>query len=409
MSTKKHHGRSLLLFMLLILAGAGGYTEYVLSRPLPQLQPVVSAVSLPTATGLPVISWPSVGQSAVAIPGTSILESHGKQTSAPTASVAKVITALAVLQKKPLEIDRPGPSLTLTAADVAIYNSYVAQEGSVVPVSNGEQITEYQMLEALMLPSANNIADSLAIWAFGSLTNYQVYAQHYVTGLGLKSTHIGSDASGYSPSTISSARDLAILGEQAMDSPVLRQIVAKDSATDVPETSRVPNVNFLLGTANIIGIKTGNTDQAGGVFLSASTTQVNNQTVTIVTALMGAPTLFQALQLSLPMITSAQTNFITAKLLSQQSIVGRYDVPWDHSRLSAAAQTDLHAAAWRGSTLTADIKLKPITTTARIGQIVGTISTRQTAFSSPDQINIILEKAPTIPSIWWRLLHPVYH
>jgi D-alanyl-D-alanine carboxypeptidase (penicillin-binding protein 5/6) len=194
--------------MLLILAGAGGYTEYVLSRPLPQLQPVVSAVSLPTATGLPVISWPSVGQSAVAIPGTSILESHGKQTSAPTASVAKVITALAVLQKKPLEIDRPGPSLTLTAADVAIYNSYVAQEGSVVPVSNGEQITEYQMLEALMLPSANNIADSLAIWAFGSLTNYQVYAQHYVTGLGLKSTHIGSDASGYSPSTISSARDL---------------------------------------------------------------------------------------------------------------------------------------------------------------------------------------------------------
>ena len=50
-----------------------------------------------------------------------------------------------------------------------------------------------------------------------------------------------------------------------------------------------------LGKDSIIGIKTGNTDQAGGVFLSASKITVNNSPLIVYTAVMQAPTLFDAL------------------------------------------------------------------------------------------------------------------
>jgi len=73
-----------------------------------------------------------------------------------------------------------------------------------------------------------------------------------------------------------------------------------------------------------LAIKTGNTDQAGGVFLSASTTTVDHKTVAIVTAVLGAPTLWQALDNSLPLIRSAQTNFSANTLVPANNVVGRY-------------------------------------------------------------------------------------
>ncbi len=393
------------IFVIIIVLILAGYSYYALSRPLPGIRPVLSTVQLHIGTNGSQLQWPTTGQSAVAVTGTAILNVHGKQSAVPIASVAKVITALVVLQKKPLALGSGGPSLTLTDQDVTLYHSYVAQLGSVVPVSVGEQITEYQALEALMLPSANNLADSLAIWAFGSLSNYKAAAEQYVSGLGLKNTHIGADASGFSATSTSTAHDLAIIGNQAMQNAVLRQIVAKTNTTDIPGVGSSDNVNFLLGTNNIVGIKTGNTEQAGGVYLSASTTQVNGKPVTIVTALVGAPTLFQALQNSLPLIVSAQTNFGTVDILPQQAIVGRYQLPWGGT-LTATTQIPLTSQAWRGSSLTANVKLTPIDTTAHVGQVVGTVSTPATPFAPANQINVILEQAPTKPSVWWRLLHP---
>lgn len=405
MAKKSRRGDKLSVLVLVLVASMGGYYYYAQNRPLPALQPAVPSAHVQTATGANKLSWPTTGQSAVAVTGTNILETHGAQTSSPIASTAKVITALTVLKAKPIAPGSQGPVITLTAADVALYNSYVTQEGSVVAVSVGEQITETQMLEAVMLPSANNLADSLAIWAYGSLDAYKIAASQYVSSFGLTDTHIGSDASGFSPSTTSTAHDLVIIGEQAMQNPVLRQIVSQPAASDVPGLSTTKNVNFLLGTNGIIGIKTGNTDEAGGVYLSASTTKLDGQTVTIVTALLGAPTLFQALQNSVPLIVSAQTNFITASLLAQQANVGEYRLPWG-GIISAATQTNLSSSVWRGSTARATILLQPIDLNAKPGQVVGTASSAKTQFAPGNQTNLILQSAPTKPSVWWRLLHP---
>jgi D-alanyl-D-alanine carboxypeptidase (penicillin-binding protein 5/6) len=53
--------------------------------------------------------------------------------------------------------------IPVSADDVATYQSEKSQGQSVLPVAAGEQLSEYQALEALLVPSGNNIADLLAV------------------------------------------------------------------------------------------------------------------------------------------------------------------------------------------------------------------------------------------------------
>lgn len=393
--------RWLWLPALIILLGAYGY--WADHRPLPSLKP--SPVNQITKRApASKLAWPHE-QAAAGVVGSSVLDIHGAQKPLPTASTAKLITALCVLRQKPLKPGEQGPTITLTPADVALYNSYNAQAGSVVLVAAGEQVSEYQVLEAMMLPSANNMADSLAIWAFGSLPAYADFANAYLQQLGLTGTHIGSDASGFNPSTTSTAHDLAIIGEMAMQNPVLSQIVGLHSVNGFPLANTIKNVNFLLGTDNIIGIKTGNTDQAGGVFVGAAQVSLSGQPVTVVTAVIGAPNLWQSMHDSLPLIQSAQANFSLIKLASKGAGLARYTEPWGGS-VAATASRDLSAQAWNGSSVTAKVSLESISPLAQAGQTVGHATISKSPYASQQSIAIKLRNAPTKPSLWWRLTHP---
>lgn len=398
---RKHtHRGALALSLFTVSVIIAGYSYVAAYRQLPALQPTADVIHLHATAGSSLLIWPNGSQSAVSIVGSKILETHGNQQSVPIASAAKVITALVVLDKKPLKLGESGPTIQLTDKDVVLYKAYLSVQGSIVPVLAGETITESQMIEALMLPSANNLADSLAVWAFGSLPGYTAAANKYVSALGLKDTHIGGDASGFSPSTTSTAHDLVILGNHAMQVPALRAIVNESSTSNIPLAGRVDNVNYLLGTHNIIGLKTGNTEQAGGVYLSASTSNETDKLTTIITAVVGAPTLYAALQTSLPLIDSAQSNFAPARIIAESAVVGEYDLPWG-GVIPARAANDLTSHVWGGSHASAAVTLKPIDMSAVAGQVVGTATD-----SAGNTTNVILNHAPTLPSVWWRLQHP---
>lgn len=389
-----------------VLVLAAVYCAWAVRRPLPAItasQPTVKArTSVPKGGGL---AWPAQGQSAVGLVGSSPLETHGTQAPIPTASTAKLITALVVLQARPLKSGQQGPTITLGANDVALYNNYFAQDGSLVKVQAGEQISEYQMLEAMLLPSANNIADSLAIWAFGSLNAYSAAANQYLKDHGLTGTHVGTDASGLNPSTTSTARDMVRIGELVMQIPLMVQIVGQPNAGNIPVAGTINNVNFLLGSYNIIGIKTGNNDQDGGAFVSASRVKVNGKPVVIVTALMGSPTLFQALKDSTPLIQSVQANFKPAAIIRPGTVAGRYQLPWGGS-VSAMADQDLTLSGWAGSDIPFTVSLRPIPADAQAGRTVGTLTVKESAVTKQISIPIILKATPSKPSLGWRLLHP---
>lgn len=405
MNKHDERGSRRLLYLGIVIILAASYVDWTLARPLPAIAPVAGLTTLASAPTTAQLAWPASGQAAVGIVGTPILDTHGSQTSAPIASAAKLITALTILRQKPLKFGEQGPIITLTAGDAAIYNSYVAQHGSVVPAVAGEQISQYQMLQAIMLPSANNMADSLAIWAFGSLNSYGQAATRYLTGLGLSQTHVGSDASGLAPSTTSSAHDLVILGEIAMQNPVLAAIAGQPSADGLPIAGTIKNVNFLLGSDNIIGIKTGNTDEAGGVFVSASRVVVNQKPQTIVTAVVGQPTLFSALKNSQTLIRSAQTNFKPVQITAAGIAVRGYALPWG-GHAAAAASQNLALTTWAGSTVTAYVGSRPIAADAEAGQIVGSISPQTSILYDKQSIPIKLTAAVQPPTAWWRLSHP---
>jgi len=256
------------------------------------------------------LDWPDSGEAAVGVVGSGVLAVHGTQTARPTASTAKLITALAVLKKYPLQPGQSGPTLTMSRTDIDFLVSYTALDGSEIgKVFVGEKLTEYQMLEAMMLPSANNMADSLAVWAYGSLPEYATAANSYLASQGLHDTHVGTDASGLDPSTVTTAHDLVLLGELAMQNPVLAEIVGKQSVDGFPLVGTIENTNTLLGHDGIVGVKTGNTDEAGGVFVfAAKHTGANGSELTIVGAVQGLPNLQAALDATQPLLRSAKQN-----------------------------------------------------------------------------------------------------
>jgi len=390
----------LAIILVLIL-----YLIWALIMPLPMLKAQQNVIRVNLDTPRSVIAWPGSTQAAVGILGDTVIETNGTQTPVPTASTAKLITALMILKAKPLGLNQPGPTVTFGPSDVAIYNNYVAEAGSVVQVVAGEQMSEYQALEAMLLPSANNIADSLAIWAYGSLSSYKAAASQYITSIGLKSTTVGTDASGFAPSTVSTASDLVKLGEIVMQNPVLTQIVGQSSAAGIPVVSTVKNVNYLLSTNGIIGIKTGNSDQAGGVFVGADRIYIEGKPVTVITSLIGAANLATAMSDSLVLINSATANFKQLTLLPAGSTIGYYKVPGGN-QVPIVTSSDLVMTTWQGQAVIGDATIPPISYATSTSNTVAKLVIKDMSTGIAKSVNLTLGQKASKPPIMYRLVHP---
>lgn len=251
--------------------------------------------------------WPQYGQAAYGVTDNGVLASSNDNTkSVPVASLAKVITALAVLKQKPLAPGEQGPMIKLSDKDVAIYNDYMRKDGSVTLVEEDEEISQYEAMLAMLLPSSNNMADSLTRWAFGSDEAYVAYANKMVKDLGLTTTSI-ADASGFSPSTTSSAHDMVQLGILYMQNPLLRQIATQREAK-IPVAGIIPNYNAPLNKDGVLGIKVGYTDEAGRSFLVAD---VRKDGTISVAAALGAPDLKTAMKDAITVLNAGNTGYDT--------------------------------------------------------------------------------------------------
>jgi D-alanyl-D-alanine carboxypeptidase (penicillin-binding protein 5/6) len=381
--------------VLAVLIVATGTWNYL--RPLPAISASPVAIKTYAAKQL-TLDWPVLGQAAIATAGQGVLATHGPQTPLATASIAKVITALLLLQKYPLQPGQSGPTLTLTAADVDLYYNYLANDGSVVAVQAGQQLTEYQLLEGMLLPSANNLADTAAIWAYGSLAAYHDAANQYLATHGLTDTHVAIDASGLNGATTSTASNLAQLGQLTLAEPVLAEIVAKPSAY-LPTSGTVYNYNTVLGEQGIIGIKTGNNDQDPGAFLFAAKLPVGSSTVTVTGAIMGADSLYQALQSSLPLLASVQRSFSHITVAEKGQPIATYRAPWGATAHAVAAD-DLSVLRWEAQPLTVTTTLEALDGDYQATDI-GRTQARLT--HEAGQVELRLDHPLAKPSFWWRL------
>jgi D-alanyl-D-alanine carboxypeptidase (penicillin-binding protein 5/6) len=230
--------------------------------------------------------WPASGQASYAL-GQGPIQSSPGQTPAPIASLAKVMTALVVLRHDPLPRESSGIQVVITADDVADFIRRAAQDQSVLPVRSGERLTERQALIALLLPSANNIAEILARAVDGSRAAFVAEMNRTALGLGMRHTHY-TDPSGYLASTTSTAADQVRLAQRAMRDPTVRAIVGLTQAR-LPVVGVVHNTDTLLGVDGFRGVKTGSMDASGGCFMFAAGRRAGSRTVTITGVVLGQP------------------------------------------------------------------------------------------------------------------------
>jgi D-alanyl-D-alanine carboxypeptidase (penicillin-binding protein 5/6) len=117
------------------------------------------------------VSWPAQGQAALAL-GNGRPAASPHEQPVPIASLAKVMTAYLTLTRYPLSGAQDGFEITVTAAQAQAEAGDAAEGQSVAPVQAGERLSERQLLEALLIPSGNNIAQMLAAEVAGSRSRF---------------------------------------------------------------------------------------------------------------------------------------------------------------------------------------------------------------------------------------------
>ncbi len=284
-SPRNRHKYLIFLLFLVVLTIVFGLSVAYKPIIIPSLTKKSVSSSLPRPVLKPV--WPVYGSGAVGAKGyDGVLAKYGDQSARPIASLAKIITALVVLQKMPLNNEKDGPSIKFTLSDQEIYNQELAAGAAVKPVSVGGSMTERQALETMVLPSAANYSITLANWAYGSVDAYLSAANSWLASHNLIQTKV-VDTSGLLSGNISSPSDLITIGKLALANSSLASIVAMKQAT-VPNVGIISNGNGLIGTDGINGIKTGSTSDAGACILFSSVVTVDNNKVTIIGDLLGA-------------------------------------------------------------------------------------------------------------------------
>jgi serine-type D-Ala-D-Ala carboxypeptidase (penicillin-binding protein 5/6) len=372
-----------------------------LVRPVGEVEATPVAGDSFAAKGVaPALPWPAKGAAAVGVAGLGMLaESNHDAVPRPIASVAKIMTALVILDAKPLLPGQQGPAITVTDADVASFQRRDAEGESTVKVAAGETLSERQALEGLLIPSGNNIGELLGRWVAGSPEAFVKSMNAKAAALGLDRT-VFDDVSGLSTGTTSIPRDLLKLGMTAMANPVIAEIVAQPQA-ELPVAGIVYNVDYALGQEGIVGVKTGSSSGAGACFVFASAYQVEGRAATIFGAVMGLPTLEDVFNASKDLIRSIRSGLVVQPLVAARQTVARYTAPWGQE-VGIVASRDVVAVGWPGLRAQTKIDVRPVKGPLPAGSEVGTLTV---GFGATTQTAPLVTEEPlSKPGKRWRLL-----
>lgn len=188
-----------------------------------------------------------------------ILYEKNKMLRFSPASTTKIMTALTALQYFRLD------DLLTIPEDSKI--------DSIINLQRGDKFKFVDLLYAMMLPSDNRSADAIA-------QNYASGASEFVKRMNenakkwnLKNTYFADPAGLLDDSNYTTPEDLAILATIAMGNDTIRRIVSTKSITISDSLNKqnyeLQNLNILLDSDGVIGLKTGHTDQALDVLVTA--------------------------------------------------------------------------------------------------------------------------------------------
>lgn len=230
------------------------------------------------------LAWPTQGSAAIDVPALGITRAFHNQV-VPIASLTKLMTVYVALKALPLVIGQTGPCITVSQNDVLDYEQDKSAEDSAVIVVEGEQLCEVDLLDGVLVHSAANYADMLAAMVAPTPQGFVAKMNATAKSLGLANTRYADDT-GVSNESVSTALDQAKLARTVMRSPLVRTIVDQ-SVVDLPIAGFVNSFTPLVGTNDVVGVKSGRTNAAGGCDVMALAYRLNGQRHLIYAVVLG--------------------------------------------------------------------------------------------------------------------------
>ena len=316
---------------------------------------------------------PQDGQSIVSVTGLGTLGQNGPVQARPIASVTKIMTAYVLLKEHPLNVGDSGPIIEITKADADRFWVMVAQDQSVQPVNEGQILTELQLLQGMLIPSANNYAEIAAKWDAGSVPAFVEKMNSTARELGMTNTRY-VDVSGYESGSVSTAADLLVLTRVAMANPVFAQVVNTKSIR-LPTAGTVNNVNELLGIDGIVGIKTGYTEDAGGNLAFAAKREAAGQQIEVVGIVLGQDDRPAAFEATRTILNSINMGLQAVRAIPAGQPVGQIEPAWG-DEVDVIVPNDVMMLIWPGMTMTTMVEITEVPTDGKQGDQVGWLNVR---------------------------------
>lgn len=390
---------SVLVPIASVLLVVAAYAVTTLMWPLHAIPPTVSAVQVqPIAAPAATPAWPEQGNAAISVGGISGTTATTLDASA-IASITKVVTALVVLDEMPLDPGEQGLEFRFGYADTVAYWNYLARGESALDVPSGGVLTEYQLLEGMLVGSANNYADRLAgnLWPTDAV--YADAANDWLRQHGVPGVTV-VEPTGIDAGNVADPASLIPLAQRALANPVIAEIVAK-KVVELPGAGRVENTNGLLADEGVVGIKTGTLNTYE--LLSAKDIVVGETPVRLYAAVMGQPDDKARLDASRALYDQLEAELQLVPSVTSGTVAGMVDTAWGE-QVAIVTAADAAVILWNGGSGT-------VTTTYALGDSrdsgdeVGTLSVR----GPLDGTTVALRLAADIegPTAWWRLTHPL--
>ena len=393
-----------------VLASAGGYVAWALNAPLPQ--PTVTwqtpDVPIPPAA---TIALPVEGSAAISVAGadeylgaeaSGIWMTSGSPDPRSIASISKLITALVILDAKPLaSADDPGPTIAFGEADRDLFDKYYVLGATVAEMPRGTSLSLHDALATMLIPSASNYAEAVSTWAFGSQGAFVNATRRWLAANGLTGTTI-VEPTGISPRNTSTPSDMIAIGKIAAANPVIAQIAATASL-NLPGPGAMTNTNGLLGSSGITGLKTGTLGENNYTLLYTAILDIGTDLPLSVTGVaLGGFSRDSVSNGVINLLDSIRGGFNTVPLTARGDEVGTYSTVWG----SAGRMIVLDSASirtWSDTPITVAMDTST-PQTYEDGESVGTIT--WSAGPNTAAVDVALDGGIEQPTAWWRLTHP---
>lgn len=385
--------------ILVIALLVGAYSGTTLLWPLHAVPPTVEGVQVdPIAAAPAALTWPASGSASISVEGMGgVLASAGDTV--PIASITKVVTALLVLEQMPLALGEQGPEFRFTARDNLAYWDYRANGESALDVPVGGTLTQYQLLEGMLIGSANNYADRLAgnLWPTDAV--FADAANTWLSTHGIPGVTV-VEPTGLDPRNTASPEALIALARRAMADPVIAEIVAKPSV-ELPGAGLVTNTNGLLADPGVLGIKTGTLDTWN--LLSAKNIAVGETNVRVYSSMLGQPDDAARLAASRTLYSEVEAGLQPLPSVTGGTVAGRVTTEWGED-VAIVTEDDAAVLLWNGGVGTVATEFS-LGEAREKGAEVGTLSVTGPLNSAGTALTLAADIEP--PSAWWRLTHPL--